>query len=181
MPKTLKYAGIGPRKTPFDVCEGIVDVARQLDVQGWIVRSGHAEGSDQAWEMGHVPASREIYLPWDGFNGASPDGRSYAISPNTEQLEQVARMAHPAWDRLTNGGRKLMMRNVSIILGHELDDPVKFVAYWTLEKVPQGGTGNAVRLASLYGIPSFNVHFLEDQHAMSDFVDAQLELLKKVA
>jgi hypothetical protein len=90
-------------------------------------------------------------------------------------------MSHPYWDGLSNGGKKLMMRNVAIILGHDLGDPVQFVAYWSQQKQPQGGTGNAVRLASLYGIPSFNIGFVEDQTAMSDFVDAQLELNRKAA
>jgi hypothetical protein len=181
MPKTLKYAGIGPRQTPLEVCEGIVDIARQLDHLGWMVRSGYAQGADQAWEAGHVPAAREIYLPWDGFNAKSPDGRSYAVCPYTDELEAVAKMSHPYWDGLSNGGKKLMMRNVAIILGHDLGDPVQFVAYWSQQKQPQGGTGNAVRLASLYGIPSFNIGFVEDQTAMSDFVDAQLELNRKAA
>jgi hypothetical protein len=170
--KPLKYAGIGPRRTPLDVCEQIVSVSRQLCEQGWVVRSGHAQGADQAWAVGHTPDKREIYLPWARFNlpGGLPQG--FAVSPVTPQLEAVARIAHPAWDRLNQGGQKLMMRNVSIILGHELDDPVQFVAYWSEQRKVQGGTGNAVNLASLNGIPSFNIAFEDDQLAMSDFVDS---------
>lgn len=168
----LKYAGIGPRTAPIDECETIVSVARQMDQRGWIVRSGHAQGCDQAWETGHKPSQREIYLPWHGFNvqGRLPQGLS--ISPYTHQLEAIARIVHPHWDRLSIGAAKLMMRNVSIILGPELDDPVQFVAYWSPERKVQGGTGNALRLASLYGIPSFNINFTDDQTAMSTLVDS---------
>lgn len=170
--KKLRYAGIGPRNTPLDVCEQLVHVARQMDQQGWIVRSGHAQGADQAWACGHGPANREIYLPWHSFNheGELPEG--FQVSPVTPQLEAVARVAHPGWSNLRQGGQKLMMRNVSIILGHELDDPVKFVAYWAPQRKVQGGTGNAVRLASLYGIPGFNIAYEDDQQAMSEFVDS---------
>jgi hypothetical protein len=170
--KRLKYAGIGPRSCPIETCEGIVDVARQLHEQGWIVRSGHAQGADQAWACGHSPATREIYLPWRGFNleGDMPEG--FSISPVTPQLEAVARVAHPAWDRLRPGSQRLMMRNISIILGPNLDDPVEFVAYWSPTRSVQGGTGNAVRLATLYGIPDFNIALEEDQQDMSRFVDS---------
>lgn len=170
--KKLSYAGIGPRNTPLEVCEQMVHVAKQMDEQGWIVRSGHAQGADQAWACGHAPENREIYLPWHSFNivGELPAG--FQVSPVTPQLEAVARVAHRGWDNLRQGGQKLMMRNVSIILGHNLDDPVQFVAYWSPQRKVQGGTGNAVHLASLYGIPSFNIAFEEDQQGMSSFVDS---------
>ncbi|MFP3556444.1 hypothetical protein SB861_37875 [Paraburkholderia sp. SIMBA_049] len=165
----LKYAGIGPRQTPSDVCMMMANVGAQLDSQGWMIRSGHAQGADQAWACRHRPQMREIYLPWNRFNNGGGEG--FHVSPNTDALVTVARVTHPGWDRLSDGSRKLMMRNVSIILGPELNDPVKFVAYWAEQRTAQGGTGNAVRLASLYGIPSFNIAFGDEQQAMSTFVD----------
>lgn len=168
----LKYAGIGPRQCPLEVCEEMFSVATQMDSKGWTVRSGHAQGADQAWALGHKPTQREIYLPWARFNLVSGMPEGFHVSPATAQLEVVARAVHPYWDRLSQGGQKLMMRNVSIILGHELDDPVQFAAYWSATKKVQGGTGNAVRLASLYGIPSFNIAFEEDQQAMTAFVES---------
>lgn len=168
--KALKYAGIGPRACPLHVCETMASVGAQLDKQGWMIRSGHAQGADQAWACMHRPQMREIYLPWARFNNGGGDG--FFVSPQSDALAAVARVSHPAWDRLTDGGRKLMMRNVSIILGAELNDPVQFVAYWSEQRIVQGGTGNAVHLASLYGIPSYNIGFEEDQQAMSNFVDS---------
>lgn len=167
----LKYAGIGPRQCPLDVCIELVSVASQMDDLGWIVRSGHAQGAHQAWETGHIPTQREIYLPWSNFNveGAMPEG--FHVSPDSPAIRAVAQATHPYWDRLSQGGQKLMMRNVSIILGPNLDDPVQFVAYWSEQKKVAGGTGNAVKLASLYGIPSFNIKFEEDQRAMGTYVD----------
>lgn len=172
--KPLKYAGIGPRQCPIDVCESMAHVARQLAEQNWWLRSGHAQGADQAWEIGHGPKNREIYLPWQSFNNPFHYGANegYYISPHTPAIEAVAKIVHPAWHRLNQGGQKLMMRNVSIILGHELDDQVQFVAYWSPDRKVQGGTGNAIRLTSLYGIPSFNIAFQEDQEEMSQFIDA---------
>jgi hypothetical protein len=168
--KALKWAGIGPRQTPHEVCVVMASVGGQLDKQGWMLRSGHAQGADQAWACCVRPQMREIWLPWNRFNNGGGEG--FHVSPQTSALATVAQIAHPAWDRLSDGARKLMMRNVSIILGPDLDDHVKFVAYWSDQRVPQGGTGNAVRLASVYGIPSFNIAFDDDQQALSTFVDS---------
>lgn len=165
----LLYAGIGPRNCPLDVCETMVHTARELNKLNWIVRSGHAQGADQAWATGHHPSRREIFLPWSGFNQGQ--GPNVWISPSSRSLEAVAKLAHPNWANLTQGGRKLMMRNVSIILGPQLDDPVKFVAYWAPDRVVQGGTGNAVRLAQMNDIPAFNIRFDDDQQAMTDLVN----------
>lgn len=169
--KKLKYAGIGPRDIPSEIADMMSSVAVQMDHQGWILRSGRATGSDQAWEAGHRPASREIYLPWGGYNMTTNQEKNYFISPLSEQLEQAAKMTHPAWDKLSLGGQKLMMRNVSIILGPDLDDPVEFVAYWHAKKKPDGGTAHAINVAIQAGIPTFNIGFEEDQEAMSKFVD----------
>lgn len=169
--KALKYAGIGPRQTPQHILEMMVSVAIQLDEQGWMVRSGHARGADQAWAIAHRPQLREIWLPWNRFNNASEDGRMMHVCPSTPAIEAVAKLAHPGWANLTDGSRRLMMRNVAIILGPQLDEPVKFVAYWSPSRKAEGGTGNAVRLASMYGIPSFNIGLEEDQQAMSNLVD----------
>jgi len=170
--KLLKYAGIGPRQTPIPVCEEMFNVARQLDGQGWIVRSGHAEGADQAWALGH-PVNREIYLPWRKFNLDGPHlPHGFYVPHFSLEIQDVARAAHPAFDDLSQGAQKLMMRNVCIILGPQLNDPVQFVAYWSPNRKPQGGTGNAVRLAMEYGIPCFNIQFEDEQERMSNLVSA---------
>jgi len=81
-------------------------------------------------------------------------------------------ISHPGWNKMGVGARKLMMRNVSIIMGPELNDPVEFVAYWHPNRKPDGGTANAVKLAQSLNIPCFNINFEDDQQAMSAFVDA---------
>lgn len=168
----LKYAGIGPRNTPLEVCEEMFSVATQMDSKGWTVRSGHAQGADQAWAQGHKPAQREIYLPWARFNIVSGMPEGFQVCVFTPGIEAVARIIHPIYDRLSQGAQKLTMRNVPIILGPELDDPVQFVSYWSPTRKVQGGTGNAIKLASLYGIPSFNINFEDDQEAMTSFVQS---------
>lgn len=146
------YAGIGSRETPASAQARFALMAFDLADAGWILRSGGAEGADAAFEGGlasHHP--REIFLPWPGFNAH----RSRFCAPTREALELAAQF-HPAWDRLTQGARRLHARNMHQILGADLQSPVAFVLCWTKEGKGAGGTGQALRLAQSRQIPVFD-------------------------
>lgn len=162
------YAGIGPRATPKHVQDIMTDIARQLVPTGWCLRSGHAEGADQAFERG--AANKQIFIPWERFNGARSNGKDTAVVPYSERCEQIAADHHPNWEFLSQGAQKLMMRNVHIILGERLDDPVECVIYWTPEPNYRGGTTHALKIASTYGVPTFNLAYRDDQIAMCRFI-----------
>lgn len=157
------YAGIGSRATPLEIQEFQTHIATRLEEDGWLLSSGGAEGSDQAFENGlSTIAPNRIILPWDGFeNKHSKDG--YMIIKDQYilfQCEQLVSTVHPVWDKLKPGPRKMHARNVNQILGEKLDNPVKFVLYWAPEDkhgVAKGGTRTAVVLAQRLSIPTFNM------------------------
>lgn len=146
------YAGIGSRETPAWVCARFSMLAGTLGDEGWTLRSGGAEGADQAFEQGlsrHHP--REIYLPWPRFGGH----RSPLCIPTTEAVE-LAGQYHPAWSRCSAAARRLHARNMHQVLGSDLRTPVMFVLCWTAEGKGHGGTGQALRLAQAREIPIFD-------------------------
>lgn len=162
------YAGIGPRKTPTDVQHIMTDIARQLVPTGWCLRSGYANGADRAFGRGAV--HQQIFLPWNGYNGATSNGIDKAcLEPSKQQLD-IAEDSHPAWEKCSPEARVLLARNVPIILGETLDDPVECVITWTPEANYQGGTAHALRIASNYGVPVFNMRYRDDQTAMCRFI-----------
>lgn len=83
------YAGIGSRKTPKEVCDLMSQVAQELYLRGGVLRTGGAEGADQAFIAGILnlsnlsklngamaiyPVAAEVYLPWTSFiNGQNPE------------------------------------------------------------------------------------------------------------
>lgn len=166
MHKGLLYAGIGSRETPGDVLHVMSRLGSDLAKRGYILRSGAAQGADSAFEYGcdSVQGTKEIWLPWEGFNGRP-------ISPYTPKPAHYQRASelHPAWERLTRGPKSLHARNVGQVLGDNLDTPVSFVVCWTLDGAQShseisrttGGTGTAIRLASLEGIPVFNLRHID--------------------
>lgn len=167
MDNNLAYAGIGSRKTPKEICLMMTLIARQLTPTGWLLRSGHALGADQAFEKG--TARKEVHLPWRGYNNA-PDGPGYGVIQPTQEISYIAAKYHPAWDHLTIPVRQLMCRNVTIILGEHLDNPAKMVVCWTPNGQYIGGTSHGMRIADGYDIPIFNLAKPEDQVNLSKFV-----------
>jgi len=153
--KGRSYAGIGSRKTPDIVLESMKHAARYLWEKGLILRSGGANGADTAFEDGlplRAGNAKEIYLPWEGFNG----NKSALFQP-TQRAYEYARRFHPAYKQLSKGAQKLMARNTHQVLGKDLDDPSLFILCWTPDGKGEGGTGQAIRIADAHDIPVFDM------------------------
>ncbi|WP_028492645.1 hypothetical protein [Thioalkalivibrio sp. ALE19] len=138
------YAGIGSRATPVDVQDLMRRSARALAARGFVLRSGGAEGADQAFEAGadDLRGAKTIYRPEDDL----PDWAFATVD-----------RYHPAPERLKRWGRRLMARNALQVLGPHGDDPVAFVLCWTPRAEGRGGTGQALRIAADFGIPVFDL------------------------
>lgn len=159
------YAGIGSRKTPKTVVKTMRLIAAKLEQQGWILRSGGAEGADSAFEDGIVDrANMEIFLPGAFFNGKSARGKGYinaTQSPAWPQALETVYRYHPAPEKLSSPksdfGLRAMARNAMQVLGYNLDSPSKMVIAWTLNGEARGGTGQALRIAHDRHIPILNL------------------------
>ena len=161
MQRTKYYAGIGSRETPKDVCLLMTAIAKRLASLGYTCNSGGADGADAAFERGAV-INRQIFLPWDGFNGRNIQNLtklhgegSYLVPPFNEDL---VRKYHPKPDALSDAGWKFMSRNSYQVLGKDLNTPVEFVLCWTKDGKVSGGTGQALRIAKDKGIRIFNFY-----------------------
>lgn len=169
MHKNTIYTGIGSRETPENILQTMRNIGYTLAKYGWTLRSGHAEGADQAFEYGarmavtvRNPLRMEIYLPWPNFNNPPVDHPDYITPsrdcPDTyEEALQAAENFHPAWSKCTDGARKMHARNVYQIGGRDLNTPTNFVICWTKEGKRGGGTGEALRIAEFLKIPIFDL------------------------
>lgn len=169
---TLRYAGIGPRITPQDKLRVMTDAAIQLDQGGWHLVSGWGRGADQAFGLGAKIRNQTQWVPWNGFNGATTHDPFKIMEVNPE-VERIAKHHHRGWAKLNDIHRLLLMRNVCILLGNQVDQTVMFILYWqsaAKEKSYHGGTNHSLRIASSWGIPSFNIRDKEDREAASTFV-----------
>ncbi len=139
-------------------------LASRLAANGFVLRSGGADGADKAFQAGCEDAGgrSEIWLPWQGFNGAGHTG----LYPGKAHFD-LASQLHPAWASLPRSVRSLHARNVGQVLGANLDVEASFVICWTPDGCEShasrtkgtGGTGMAISVATALGrsIPVFNL------------------------
>ena len=171
------YAGVGSRSTPPDILDHMERIAEAMARHGWTLRSGAAAGADSAFESGARRAGgpREIWLPWDGFNGRTVDGAT-RIGRNSARNRDRARQCHSAWHTLSDGAQKLMVRNVHQVLGPEpgSSPAADVLLCWTPNGAAGGGTGLAVRLARHHDVPVVDLG-TADRRELRAAIDAALE------
>ena len=163
MPKF--YTGVGSRKAPQDILMLIKQTAAFLSHEGWILRSGGADGCDTAFERGATKS--QIF---------------YAKDANKEALA-IAAKYHPSWDRLSPFVKNLHGRNVFQVLGRDLKTPSRFLICWTPDgckshkerTTKTGGTGTAISIASENNIPVFNLKNVEDLNKVIKQIDKYLD------
>ena len=153
------YAGIGSRKTPYNIQLLFEKVATYLATKDYVLRSGGADGADIAFERGCIKANgkQEIYLPWIGFNGSLSK-----LIVSDQKAFEIAEKFHPYWHNLKQGAQKLQARNSHQALGLNLDDPADFIICWTKNGSGKGGTGQCIRIAKHYNISVFDAGKYED-------------------
>ncbi len=153
------YAGIGSRKglSTFDISR-MVEIGRKLAELNWTLRSGHASGSDQAFERGcdQVGGLKEIFLPYPRFEGSTAK-----FHPTTDEMMELAGRYYrksarkgpwdkasdnPNWRGLSDRYKPYHARNGCQIYGQNLDHRVDTVVCWTPNGAITGGTGQALRL-----------------------------------
>lgn len=145
------YAGIGSRETPRNLIPTINKIVDMLNDKGYILRSGAAEGADKFFE--NNAAQTEIFLPWKGYNG-----HESLLYKDTKEGWELAEKYHPRWNSLSDGAKKMMVRNGYQVLGFDLKTPVDFIVCWTKNGKMMGGTSQALRIAKDKGIPIFNLY-----------------------
>ena len=184
------YTGVGSRQTPKEILEMMSEVGEKLADKGFILRTGAAQGADQAFEVGwvrHVQmnpgnwTSAEIFLPWEGFEKHTRDamfGCNYLPDLDSPSLYQtalaIAEDTHPNWAACSRGAKTLHTRNIYQVLGRDLATPSNLLIAWTpLTKSgnPKGGTATAIALAERYGVPCFNLNKPEDYARVSKFLE----------
>ena len=131
--RPVPYAGIGSRRTPPAVLSAMAALGVALERRGFLLRSGGADGADQAFAARVRTAA--IYLPWPSFGPDLPPDLLALVEPEPWAIELAADF-HSGWNRLNRPVRLLHARNVHQVLGHGSDRrPSAFVICWTPGRV----------------------------------------------
>lgn len=153
------YSGVGSRECPIYVCKAMTAIALFLETEGYILRSGGANGADLAFENGvKNPNNKNIFLPWEGFNNS--DSSLFGVC---EDAITMATTVHPTGNALKKRKAALSLhaRNCYQVLGKTLASPSDFLICWTENAKKVGGTRTAIVLAERNGIPILNLGKIE--------------------
>jgi hypothetical protein len=171
----FRYAGIGSRETPKDVCQLMANIASALEMCGGLLRSGAAEGADEAFEAGVAnPSDAEIYLPFEKFR--DHPSKLWLPDPIPEKVAIIGKQFHPRWDTLDPRSKQMIARDGQQALGQFMNTPVDFVICWTPDGATRkttsatGGTGQVIRIAAAYKIPVFNLKNTYTFGQMQDYL-----------
>lgn len=150
----MKIACIGSRQTPEKILSVMESIGSYIAKSGQYVATGNAQGADQAFARGANsvdPSKVYLYLPWNTYEKDSIIyGNSVFVSYSDEHI-RLAEQAHPVWNRLTQGAKKMMIRNAAIVSGSKL------VLAWTDVSKSTGGTKHGIKIAELLGIKAISV------------------------
>jgi len=120
-------------------------VARYLRAEGYTLRTGGAEGADQA------------------FMSGAGTYHCYLSSVATPESMALAATYHPAWHKCDEFARRCHGRNAMIVLGSDLKAPVDFVICWTPDGKAVGGTAMGIHIAQAKKILVFNLALKEER------------------
>lgn len=160
------YAGIGSRKLSASELALCRDIGEYLANLGWTLQTGACTGADQAFANGALHANGKVLLclPWDSYE---KDWVSWARKKkadtltlnNSHEHAWTSIKDHPAYNKLSQGAKRLHARNYLIVQNTQL------VLAWPKKNQwgQLGGTGRGMDIANQMGIELLNLNSLEDR------------------
>lgn len=182
----LYYTGIGSREAPEWALELGCRVALHLAEKGYTLRSGGADGMDDAFEKGALlyekgrgVLTREIYIPWYRFKKKERLDKQCRFVLGDHTVRWCGEMLMktgvcPNWDKLRDPIKKLFSRNVYQVIGQFQKNQSthvysEFVVYWSkVDKKGRamGGTRIAVNLAIALEVDTYNLNIPKEKEAL---------------
>lgn len=153
--KINRIACIGSRDIDEEQKELAFKIGKSLAEKGIQVASGNAFGSDEWFGKGVNSVDPELlilYIPWMSYNRVLIQEGNKVTWTLKPEWEKIAEKNHPVWDKLTQGAKKLMTRNVGII-----SKSSKVVGFVNGSKPGGGGSGHSFRVAEVLKIPTLDI------------------------
>lgn len=173
----MPWTGIGSRKVPGHIFHLLKTFA---SLKSSRCRTGGANGSDHAFFLGSPNV--ELLLPWEGFNDHTTGVWNYT----KEQVRFADSVLKKVYPHQIHKYETMMFfrRNVFQILGVCANEreikKSKFVLCWTPDGATTmaeynrdvtGGTGIAINVADLYGVPVYNIQRKDHRREIKQFIN----------
>jgi hypothetical protein len=146
----MKVGMVGSRELPDSFIKFCEVLGEEAARRGHIVVSGNAKGADQAYARGAYRIKKDsvvVKLPWEAFERQAIKDEFLLQYEYSEDTVILAAKHHKAWSALSNGVKKLMIRNAAIAQNSD-------IVIATREKnINYGGTAHTISVAKSLNIP----------------------------
>lgn len=173
----MYYAGVGSRDTEPHIMKLMSEIASILEDNGYILRSGHANGADKAFESGIKDHhNMDIYLPKEGFNDGYSKDTGFVYIPDDILNDDYCRAYeslkyHPKGYSMKLSTKIMMIRNFFQVHGLIGEPSSEFIICWTPNGEMVGGSAQALRLSKASNIPVYNLASRFIGYSAKDIVD----------
>jgi len=154
------YTGIGSIKTPPVILALMFRIGAKMADRGHVLRSGGAQGADNAFESGCRSASgrSEIFR--------MPNKK---IQPGIlKQSRELGVKFSPQFSAFSKGKQWHLASSGLQVLGEFLDNPSSgIICYYSDEN---SGTSTGTRIADFYKVPVWNLYFQENRAKFESWI-----------
>lgn len=166
------YGGLCNPDAPENVLSQMKQLAHRLDEKGYTLRTNGGKGGEEALESG--TERKEMHLPWKKFND-----RDSKFTKTTDEAKAVIRHFAPSFDTLKPAVQTIIASKAHVILGKDLNNPVKFLVCWTQDgaetvadrNARTGYIGVGIALAASLKIPVFNLKKPDALERLKQFLE----------
>jgi predicted Rossmann-fold nucleotide-binding protein len=161
------YAGIGSRSLTKNELHLCYNIGVYMAKQGWTLRTGAAQGANQAFANGALSVGGKVVLclPWFSYESKWVESvcKVSAVIEILDHWHIEAQASvdqhHPSPDKLSNVVRKLHARNYLII------EPCRFILAFPKpgRDGKLGGTGQGIRIALSKGMDVLRLDEVADR------------------
>jgi hypothetical protein len=96
--KAKFYTGVGSRKTPPHILKVMRQLATKLNSDGWVLRSGGADGADTAFEQGSSVVSPPLSVIYRAMDATQAAMAIAAKAVPTSPGDCMAEMPFRCWE-----------------------------------------------------------------------------------
>lgn len=150
------YAISYDKDTPREAIDDIVNVARELNEKGWIMRVSATAPDD----ILKLDVKQEVVLPFSSF---TYEGKSETYFPSIN-CKKLAILLTRGWDNIPEKAQSFAVHNWSLMIGRHMTAYVQMLLTWTPDGIVDGRqcsreTGYSqpfLDIATKYNVPIFN-------------------------
>lgn len=166
------------QQLPKDMAAQAAQIGKELSDLGWTYRGGYEEPGLMTMDIAVNKDSREIFVPWQGFNKGRHKHEGVLVCHCLEthlSAIEMAQQAYPTFKEETTEIQMYWVRNIYLLLGENLDKPTDLVIYYQDgQTTAKTGSQYLLHAALQMEVPCFNIQNQQGMDKLYEYVSNTL-------